>query len=109
MFSVTHWPARAYGYFEMGPLMSLFAFHPVVTVDPLPYSGFHCSSLLPKVSFTFPHDRSTMTDLWHLGGSLIFSSSFMLDGSILFLPKLVAPAGVLCRYRLEHGIILTCG
>ena len=31
---IAHWSTMAYGYFEVGHLMGLFVFSPVVTVDP---------------------------------------------------------------------------
>ena len=47
---------RTCGYFEVGCLMSLFAFSSVVAVAPLPWSHFHSLSLLPKRSLYMRHE-----------------------------------------------------
>lgn len=48
-----NWLVRAYGYFEVVCLKSLFTFSLVVPAGPfalLPRSSFHCSRVLPKAA-----------------------------------------------------------
>lgn len=86
--------------------MSLFAFSPVVTVGPFAFLRFPLLKPVVTSSLNIPPDRSTVTNLWHLNGELIFSSCFILDEGRHVVPKLVGPSGVLCSYRPEHGIKL---
>lgn len=82
--------AGAYGCVEVDHRRSLFVFSLVVTVGFLRFPW-----LKPKRASRFPSDRWIVTDLWHLGAKLIFSSCPLQAGrSARPCPDLWAHQGI---------------